>query len=545
VVGVRQSLVVLVAALAACYRGDEDAAAGATTTDDGEDATIDDGGSSDSTGAGVDACGGGPAAPLRRLTTTEYRNSIRDLLGVDASDLTAEFPIDATVAGFANNSTAQAFQLDHARAYESAATAIAQRLVDDADLRASVVGCTPAAPADGCVREFVERFAATAWRRPVEASAVDALVELAAEGEDGWAGVALVVRAVLQSPHFLFRVERHQELDGWEIAARLSYLLWQSTPDAGLLARAADGSLADAQGVVAAANEALARAEVDDALADFASGWLRLAALDDIARDPARYPEWTPSLRTAMRDEAIALVRAGAREHGLLSIYTLRRAWIDDELAEIYGLPSPGDADAIEIDVTDVPDRGGLLTTAAVLALTTPTDVTSPVRRGAFVLDALLCTPPPPPPPGAVGELPPPEMLPKAEALAQHRADPSCAGCHDLMDPIGLGLERYDALGRVRTHDEGGWPVVLAGTVPGVEAGEFGGGVELGERLRELPAARRCVATQMFRWAMGRSETPEDACVLDELEAVVAETDGDHAALVAALVASDAFRFRP
>ncbi len=533
---------VLAAAIVACGRADDDAPIDATATDDDDDSASDDASSSDSGTGGDAACVGGEPAPLRRLTTTEYRNTVRDLVGIDATELVATFPIDATVAGFANNSATQAFQLDHARAYESAATAIAERLIADEDLRASVVGCSPAAADDACVREFAERFASAAWRRPVEPDAVDALVELAAGGSDGWSGVALVVRAVLQSPRFLFRVERGPELDGWEIAARLSYLLWQSTPDAELLARAADGSLDGVDGVVAAAGDALTRGDVDGALADFASGWLRLAMLDDLARDPSRYPEWTPSLRAAMKAEAIAIVRAGAREHGLSSIYTLRRAWVDDELAALYGVPGPGDT--TEIDVSDVPDRGGLLTTAAVLALTTPTDVTSPVRRGAFVLDALLCTPPPPPPEGAVGELPPPEALPKDEALAQHRADPSCAGCHDLMDPIGLGLERYDALGRVRTHDEGGWPVVTVGAVPGLDDGEFGGGVELGQRLQALPAARRCVATQMFRWAMGRSEAPEDACVLDELEAVVESTDGDHAALIKALAATDAFRFR-
>jgi len=530
----------------------DEATSSATASDDaGADASSSDGGAGEG-----EVCAVGEPAPLRRLTATEYRNTVRDLLGIDASDLVADFPVDASVAGFANNAAVQTLQLGHARSYQAAAEAIANRLLADAERRDAVVGCVPASPGDDCVRAFVERLVHSAYRRPAETTDVEALVALAQSVEDPWGGVALVVRAVLQSPRFLFRVERPREpapddpngaplLDGHEIATRLSYLLWQSSPDAWLLERAADGSLADAEGVVAVAREALERAAVDDALAEFATGWLRLGALDDLGRDPARFPEWTPSLRAAMRDEAIALVRAGARDHGLLGAYTIASVWVTPELATIYGLPAPDGDGLVEVDVAGDPDRGGLLTTAAVLAVTTPTDVTSPVRRGVFVYDALLCSPLPPPPPGTAGELPPPDEVAKIDALEQHRSDPACAGCHDLLDPIGLGLERYDALGRVRMLDEGGHPVAEHGTVPGLPDGSFAGGVELGERLRAMPEAQRCVATQVFRWAMGRSETADDACVLDQLAAVVAETDGDYAELVAALVASDAFRRRP
>jgi len=542
----------LVLALAACGEDgphtDEVAAESSSASGD----TAADSGSSGADGEG-DACVGGEAAPLRRLTATEYGNTVRDLLGIDATDLVADFPIDATVSGFANNATVQSLQLGHARAYQSAAEAIAERLLADPELRDTAVGCTPSAPDDDCVRAFVERFVGAAYRRPADPVDVDALVGLAGSAADPWGGVALVVRAVLQSPRFLFRVERGLEdpdggaplLDGHEVATRLSYLLWQSTPDAWLLERAADGSLADAEGVVAVAREALEREAVDSALTELATGWLRLADLDDLGRDPSRFPEWTPSLRAAMRDEAVAMVRAGAREHGLLAMYTLPIAWVTPELAAIYGLSVPAGEATTEVDLGDDPDRGGVLTTAAVLAVTTPTDVTSPVRRGVFVYDALLCSPLPPPPEGVAGELPPPGEVAKIDALEQHRSDPACAGCHDLVDPIGLGLERYDAIGRLRTMDEGGNAVPEYGRVPGLAGGDFAGGVELGERLRTMPEASRCIATQVFRWAMGRSETSEDACVLDELAAVVAQTDGDYAELVGALVASDVFRRRP
>lgn len=530
---------------------------------DGDDAGTagegggDGGGSDDTDGGGEPAeCEVAEPAPLRRLTPTEYRNTVRDLLGVDSSDLVADFPIDATVSGFDNNAAVQAFQLGHARAYQSAAEEIAERLLADPSLRDAVVGCTPAAPGDACVRELIEHLASLAYRRPVDASVVDALAAIAetAPPDDPWASVGLVVRAVLQSPRFLFRVERSggasgngslQALDGYEVATRLSYLLWQSTPDAWLLQRAEDGALDETDGVAEVVRQMLEREAVDEALGAFAHGWLRLSMLDDLGRDPQLFPEWTPSLREAMRAEAMALVRDTARGDGLMAAYTLPRAWIDDELAAVYGLPAPGSDDPTPVELDGTADRGGLLTTAAVLALTTPTSITSPVRRGVYVWDALLCSPLPPPPPGAIGELPAPADVPKQQALEQHRSDPACSGCHDLLDPIGLGLERYDAIGRVRAVDEGGYPIVQEGFVPGLDDGSFGGGVELGERLRAMPDAQRCVATQVFRWAMGRSETPEDACVLDALTEVVAQTNGDYGEIIAALAVSDTFRLRP
>ncbi len=159
-----------------------------------------------------------------------------------------------------------------------------------------------------------------------------------------------------------------------------------------------------------------------------------------------------------------------------------------------------------------------------------------------FVWEALLCSPLPPPPPGVVGELPPPAELPKQEALELHKSDPSCAGCHDMLDPLGMGLERYDALGRRRTTDEGGQPVIEQGYVPGLADGEFGGAGELSEHLGAMPQAHRCMATQVLRWSLGRTEAQEDACLLDAMEANVAQ--GDFGDLVETLVRSAEFRTR-
>jgi hypothetical protein len=495
-----------------------------------------------------DACAETAATPLRRLTATEYANSVRDLLGVDASDLVAAFPADAAVNGFSNNAAAQAFLLSNARAYQDAAEAVASRFATGGD---SAIGCTPTgSPEDPCLRGFIGRFASAAFRRPEHEVDVDALVLLATSTDDpdAFAGVSLVVRAVLQSPRFLFRIERgvvdgeRTRLDGYEIATRLSYFLRQTTPDPWLRERAEDGTLDTADGVAEVAAQMLGDAAMEQALAELARGWLRLDALEDAGRSPQAFPEWSPALRDAMREEVVArVVDATVGEGTLADLWTGRTAWVNAELAAIYGVPAPAGDGLQPVTLPAADDRGGLLGTAAFLAATTPSDITSPVRRGMFVWDALLCSPLPPPPQGVVGELPAPGDVSKAEALAQHRSEPACGVCHDLLDPIGLGLERYDALGRRRALDEGGAPVVSSGEVPVDGGGAFGGAAELGAILGELAPVRRCFATQIFRWSQGRTEVAEDGCTLDALESAAGE---DFAALVRALVTSHAFRYR-
>jgi hypothetical protein len=507
-------------ALPACYEGVPERAADATDgadTDGAGNADGDDGGGSDDTGVpDADGCDVPDAAVLRRLTATEYVGSVRDLLGVDATDVASAFPADAAVDGFTNNASVQSFLLQHARSYQDAAETVAERLEPDA------LGC---APDNACVRAFIERFAAAAFRRPTEDVDVDGLVALAAEANDPFAGARLAVRAVLQSPRFLFRVERGDALDGWEIATRLSYFLWQTTPDAWLRERAADGTLDTVDGVADVARQMLGEDATRGAIAELASGWLRLSDLEDVGRSPQTFPMWSPELREAMRAEVVGLVVDATLGAGTLSDLFVRPPGdADPPLSELYGNEG---------------DRAGVIGTAAFLTLTTPSDVTSPVRRGMFVWDALLCSPLPPPPPGVVGELPPPQDVPKADALAQHRADAQCAVCHDLLDPIGLGLERYDALGRHRERDEGGEPVVQSGEVPLADGAAFGGAAELGAILAERPEARRCFATAVFRWAQGRTETGADACTLDALQ----EAE-DFGTLVQTLVTSDAFRRR-
>ena len=546
-----RDLVLLLAIVASGCRDDGpsphlDPADGSTGGDVGGD--DDSAGGDDDTGEpeapDPDACVPAVPTPLRRLTAAEYVHSVQDLLGVDARDVVTSLPVDATVHGFSNNASVQSFLLSHARAYQDAAETVAERFVAGPDL-----DCTPVAgdPTDACLRGFIEGLVTAAFRRPPDAATVDELAELAASSEstEPLAGVSLVVRAVLQSPRFLFRVERgipdgdRLRLDGWEIATRLSYLLWQTTPDPWLLQHAADGPLDTAEGIAMVAEQMLAQPELDRSLAALSRGWLRLDLLDDASRPPAEFPQWSPALREAMRAEVTAMVRDAA-SGSLADLWTGRTVWVDAQLAELYDLPAPMGEGLQPVVLPEDDDRGGLVGTAAFLALTTPSDITSPVRRGMFVWDAILCSPLPPPPDDAVGELPAPGATTKAEALEQHRSDPACGVCHDLLDPIGLGLERYDALGRRRVLDEGGAPVIEDGAVPLDEPIPFGGAAELGAILGDLDQTRRCFATQVFRFSHGRTETPEDACTIHALR----DAGDDFGEVVRTLVTSDEFRYR-
>ncbi|MCA9705297.1 MAG: DUF1592 domain-containing protein [Myxococcales bacterium] len=473
------------------------------------------------------ACEGSTLAlpPLRRLTPQEYRNTVLDLLGIDAAELVATFPEDPRIDGFDNNAAAQAMGLAHVTRYQAAAEWIAAQALDDPEL---AFGCDPSAVA--CRDAFIDERVPLLWRRPLtdgERERLRALAEAAPDG-DPRTGLGLVLRAVLQSPHLLLRPEpgaAEGSPTGFELATRLSYFLWRSAPDADLHQRAAAGELEDPDAVAELVRQMWADPRAARGRAGLAEGWLRADRLAAVVRDPALYPEWTPTLQQALADELVALVeRFATGEDDFLDVLTTAELPIDERTASLYGVPVPTTADPVSVPG---PWRGGLLSTAAVLALTTPGNVTSPVARGLWVREVMLCEPLPPPPAGVeVEPLDGADGQGKQAQLEAHRSDPACAGCHDRIDPIGLGLERYDALGRLRTHDEWGEPASELGRVEteGLDDPEFAGALRLGERLQQAPATRTCVATHVLRWAHGRSETASDACALEAAGARLEQT---------------------
>jgi hypothetical protein len=488
---------------------------------------------------------------LRRLTHREYVRSVRDALGVDVSALAASFPTEYVLGGFDNSAVEQSISKLHAPRYYDAAAEIAAQVMADPVRVDSVVGCDPDADPDGCAREFAERTGRRLYRRALARSEVERLAALAGAAPSPREGIAWALQAMLQSPNFLFRVERGAadperpellKLTGYEVASRLAFFLLGTAPDEALLAAAESGELDSADGIEAAARALLGEPALEEALLGFAEQWFRLRRLDEIARDPARFPEFGAALVESMRAELRQLLADHMFGEGssFLDVYTTRTGYVDEQLALIYGVTAAGTALAPH-DFADDADRGGLLTSAGLLTLSTRGNDTSPIHRGVYVRDVVLCDPPPPPVPNIVPPVPAPgESF--ADAEERHRAMEPCKSCHTTIDPVGHGLERYDAIGRLRETYDNGEPVRQMGMLP--DGTSYGGGVELGAIVSESAQARGCVTRHLFRWAMGRPEARADACTLDELDQRFDEAEFGFEALVLALVRSDAFRYR-
>jgi len=404
-------------------------------------------------------------------------------------------------------------------------------------------------------REALATFLRRAWRRPVTEAEVERHVDLVAlavsEGDPFARGIQLAVTAALVSPHFLFKVELDPEPDDpgavhpvseVELATRLSYFLWSSCPDAELL------DLAEA-GRLRAELEAQTTRLLDDPRAtalteEFAGQWLQLRRLEEASPDPGTYPTFDEELRRAMRVETEMVFEAVMREdRSVLDLVGGRFTFVNERLARHYGIEGVRGPRYRRVALP--PERAGVLTHASVLTVTSNPTRTSPVRRGKWILETLLDDPPPPPP--GVDDLP--ERHPDGsdapltlrERLDLHRRAPACAVCHDRLDPLGFGLERFDGVGALRT-EEAGRPIDAAGELPG--GARFEGARGLSEYLlgreREVALA---LARKLLVFALGRGLRPADEAPLAALVDRLAPAYRFHD-LVHGLVALDAFQRR-
>ena len=495
-------------------------------------------------------------SPLRRLTRSQYNNTIRDLLGIEG-DPASELAPDEKVGAFFSNSTAPVGEL-LAEQYMRVAEDLADTAVADLD---ALVPCDPASDASAaCGEAFVDEFGLRAFRRPLYADERDALVGLFEKGRtevDFSEGVRLVILAALQSPQFLYHLELDLpdteagdvvSLEPYEVASRLSYFLWDSMPDDELLRAAGSGDLDTTEQLRAQAERMLDDPRAADAIESFHMQWLHIDAIGTLEKNPDAYPAFDTALRDAMALETRRFADWVIRfdDGRLETLLTAPYSFLDGPLFDLYGVTQPAGHDPtmpVELDPTQ---RAGLLTQASVLARHAHADQSSPVHRGKLVRENILCTPLAPPPP-EVDVIPPP-LDPDAttrERFDQHRSDPSCAACHNLIDPIGFGFEHYDGIGAWRAM-EGDKAVDASGELIGTEDidGEFDGAPELARRLAESEQVRACVAEQWFGFAFGRSPADDDECSFDTMALAFAESDHDIRELLVAIVTTDAFRYR-
>ena len=402
-------------------------------------------------------------------------------------------------------------------------------------------------------REIVTRFAGRAFRRPARPDEVDRILEIydlaEKEGEPFEARVRLALCRVLVSPQFLFRIELDPRaaqageaylLSEYELASRMSYFLWSSMPDEELLALAGKGELRqnlDAQ---------IARMLQDEKSAaiveNFAGQWLTLRKLDGVAPDKAEFPEWDESLRRAMKRETELFFDAVLREdRSIFEFLESDFTFLNGRLAYHYGVKGVLGREFKRVSAPA--GRGGLLTQASILTITSNPTRTAPVKRGKWVLEQLLGTPPPPPPPD-VPELPPKGELKGSlrQVMEQHRENAICASCHARMDPIGFAFENYDAIGRFREKD-GEFPIDASGELPGGQ--KFNGPGELKTILKEKKELfARSLAEKMLTYALGRGLEYYDKCAVDAVLADLEKNEYRLAALVAAAIKSEPFQKR-
>lgn len=522
------------------------------------------GGGSVTGGAGVTGGGGTPSACIasnatavgagkwRRLTRRQYANTVKDLLGIEAN--TSNFLADSTTGVFATN-TLPPQEIDVA-GYASAAEAIAAKAVEDP---AKLTGCNVSgADADTCAAKFIKEFGARAYRRELSAEEIANLTTTYKAGKaDGVAvGLRLVLQSMLQSPSFLYMVEMGQagtgspaRLTSLEVATRLSYLLWNTTPDAELFAAARAGKLDTVDGVKGQAKRLMTDQRFAGTLADFHSQLLHLYKLtegDLIKKDKA--PEFDSAMRVAMVNEVKSFVADAfaSGQANVKNLFTSRYGFPSGPTVALYGL-TPSQLTNGRYEFKDG-TRSGLLTSPALMAVEPP--IPTPygaVHRGKMVRTVLMCDELPPPPKELKFMTPPDAAtVPQRVLLEQHQNEPSCAGCHRLMDSIGFGLENYDALGRHRTKYPKGETVNSSGEIVASQDidGRFANPQELGAKLGSSKQVRACLGTHWFRYAYGREPSADDACAVASFADALGQGDGDLPSSLLSFVSSDAFRFR-
>lgn len=529
---------------AGCYQG-----VGA----DGEPPPGDDAGSSGGEDSDGDAPQDGPTSGvtgLRLLTPTQYRNSVSDVLGLDGVEAVGQWrsSIAAAQGGLSVASVED---------YERAALEIATAVFDDPALRLEVAGCSPttASAGDPCISAVIEALGRRAWRRPLSDEEVSRYAETAADvatllGGDPWLGLGHAVGGLLQSPHFLYRVElgapvddsERVVLDDYEVASRLSYLVWNTTPDDALLDAAARGELSDPDGLGTQVDRLLASPRARDGVLQVFVDMLDLDALGSLHKDAVLLPSFTPTVGPAMREELVRVIEDTVLDQGdVRRLFDTTRTFVDRELASLYGVPGRFSKD--DFEEVELPEgRGGLLTLGGFLAINSGEASTSPTKRGLTVRTVLMCQSIPPPPPDVEADLPEPGEgegpMTKRQQLEQHREDPACSSCHDFMDPIGLALENFDALGGYRTLDQG-LPIDPSGELDGEP---FADSVELGAQLAAHPATGTCLVRNVYRYAVGHIEQSEERELLQAVGQALEDSDYDLRAAVRALVTHEAFR---
>jgi hypothetical protein len=500
------------------------------------------------------ACANAPLAQgsayVRRLTRWEYANTVADVLKVPApAGLSDMLPADIRANGFSNDFAGQLVSLDHVTAYQGAADAVGAALAKAPTWLAPFATCATTAAA--CRDQIVKGLGLRLFRRPptdAEAATFGGLFDAAvAQGmTTASAAAVVVVRAMLQTPQFLYRIEAQKAatgvvarpLDGYEIASRLSYFLWSSAPDDALLAAAQAGELATPDKLRVQVTRMLAGARARDVVQRYFREWLSLDDLDDANRGPA----YTPELAAAMKQETLDVVGADLwdAKNPLLSMFTSKSTIVSSPaLAKHYGLPAPGAGG--RVSTASLPGRTGLLTHASVLTVNGDADA-SIVLRGLYIMRKVLCGDVPPPPPGVASVMLAPATASQRQKSDARLANDPCKSCHSQFDPLAYAFEPFNNIGAAITKDDNGNAVKSDGWLPGATKVPYANVDDAMAALVKDPRVGDCMASRVAQFAWGRAMESGDACLLEDVRGrLAAPATRTFADLVTAIASSPYF----
>lgn len=487
-------------------------------------------------------------APGVRLLTNAQVDATLESVFSTPSPLGAALPPEALLSGYTANAGREvsALYVDAVDAQSGVYAALVAPGVG------STLGCGPTEAESACVERNLATLGQSLWRHALTAEEVQDLMTVYTAGRTGGAvvdGLTLAVQALVGAPSFLYRRElgapegNHLKLTAEELAEALAYDFTGAPPDETLRAKAAAGTLDTPEGREAEAQRLLETPRGKAHLAAFATEWMELMNLPQVTRDATRFPSFSNALRDSMVKETTAFTQSVfyGPTPTAKALWSSTTAYVDDNLAAFYGLEARPGATPAPVDVSATARRG-LLGNAGVLLMHGHVDSTSPVKRGVFVLKRALCQPLPAPPPNVMFSIgSPDEPRTTRERYAQHSSDPSCAGCHRIIDPPGFALEGFDAIGQART-EEHGFPLDLTGNlIAGTASGALDGSVSLSARVAESQEAADCLVQQLGSFTLGTVASADDACVLDQMRHDALSRGGDALAALRALAGSDAY----
>ena len=532
--------------LASCYANFFGVAAGGETT-------------TPATPVAAYAAGISVAVPAHRLNGTEYDATVRDLLPT-ASTPADTFPVDtASVNGLDNMAADLSLSPALFADYEQAARDLAQEIVDPTDANSTPpqyapahhwVSCNPnTSDPNTCAQTIISAFAESAWRRPLSAyDAANLMVLWQAQTFDWNANLKTVLATILMSPRFLFRLESTPvgavgavPLDGYQMASRLSYFLWSSMPDQGLLDAAQDGSLLTDEGLLAQTHRMLADPKASALGSNFAAQWLDSRYLAQATPDPNVFPAYNPNITQDMVNETQYFFNSYlSNGEPVQNMFVDDFTFANDELATYYGLTPPGSVTPVKVEA---PNRNGILSLGAWLTVTSTTNRTSPTKRGAWVITQLMCETTPQVPAGVNATLPansdPNQTI--RQQLSAHDTDPTCASCHSLMDPTGFGLEHFTGVAQYRDSYPT-QPIDASGTLP--DGAAFSDSSQLAKLLSQDARFPTCLTAKLFAYATGCLPTAATQPALAQIQRDWEAKSYTLPALIQTIVTSSAFRTR-